>query len=275
MPGPTPVVHISAESIPHQAIVDLADGLNLYGVWGRLAYHDIRQRFRRSVLGPFWLTLSMGIMIGAMGLIFSTLFHQDAAQTLPFIATGIIFWSLLTACINEGSAVFIAAEAFLQNVPMPVSVHVYRMLARNVLIWVFNMAIYVAVAAMFRVSPGWDVLLFVPGFALFLANAAWMSLACGIVSTRYRDIPQVITNLIQVVFYITPVFWSPASLDESAQRFVDLNPFYHLLEIVRAPLLGQAPAPMSWIASAGLALVGIALTTWLYRRAHARIAYWV
>lgn len=270
----TPVARISAEAVPKQAFADLVDGARLYDLWIRLAFHDIRQRFRRSVLGPFWLTLSMGIFVGALGLVFSTLFHQDAAKTLPYIATGVIFWGLLTSCINEGTTVFIAAESFIRNVPIPLSVHFYRMMARNVMILGFNMAIYVAVVGYFGPGPGWDALLFVPAFILFLINIAWMSLAAGILSTRYRDIPQVIANVIQVVFFVTPVFWSIETLP-NRPAFVLYNPFYHLIEIVRAPLLGAAPHSTNWGICIGMAMAGLGFTAWLYRRAHARIAYWV
>lgn len=269
-----PVVHITAEAVPAQAFADLLNGARLYELWSRLAFHDIRQRFRRSVLGPFWLTLSMGTMVGTLGFVFSTLFHQDVAKMLPYIATGIIFWGLLTSCINEGTTIFISAESDIRNLAIPLSVHFYRMMARNLMIWGLNMAIYVVVAIWFALMPGWNVLLFIPGFILFLINLAWISLAVGVLSTRYRDIPQVIANVIQVVFFVTPIFWSPESLP-SRPAFVALNPFYHLIEVVRTPLLGGMASPASWGLCIGMALTGFGITGWLYRRAHARIAYWV
>jgi ABC-type polysaccharide/polyol phosphate export permease len=216
----------------------------------------------------------MGVMIGAMGLVFSTLFQQNMGETLPYIATGIIFWGLLTSCINEGTLTFISAESYIRNVPVPVGVHFYRMMARNVFIWLFNMAIYLLVVAVFRITLGWSLILFLPGLVLFLVNAAWIALASAVLSTRFRDVPQVISNVIQVVFFATPVFWSPAVLS-NRPAFVDLNPFYHLLAIVRDPLLGEAPKTESWLFCIGMAIVGLAVTFWLYRRAHARIAYWV
>jgi lipopolysaccharide transport system permease protein len=269
-----PVIHISARAVPAQAFADILNGARLYELWTRLAFHDIRQRFQRSVLGPFWLTLSMGILVATLGFVFSALFHQDLAKTLPYISTGIIFWGLLTGCINDGTTVFVSAEAFIRNVPMPLSVHFYRMMARNVMIWVFNMAIYLVVVVYFELMPGWDALLFIPGFILFLINAEWISLAVGVLSTRYRDLPQVIANVIQVIFFLTPIFWSPESLP-NRPAFVVFNPFYHLIEIVRAPLLNEAVSPASWGLCIAMAVAGLGFTAWLYRRAHARIAYWV
>lgn len=269
-----PVRNITADRLADESIGDLVEGLRRHGVWARFAFHEIRQRFRRSLLGPFWLTLSMGIMIGALGLVFSTLFGQDVGQTLPYIATGIIFWTLLTSCINEGTTVFIGNESYIKNVPLPVSVHFYRMMARNLIIWGFNMVIYLAVLIFFRVQLDWQFLLFIPGFTLFIANASWMGLAAAILSTRYRDVPQVIANVVQVVFFLTPIFWSPATLP-TRPAFVEWNPLYHLIELVRAPLLGQDVAPYSWLFALALAVVGLAGTAYLYRRAYARIAYWV
>jgi ABC-type polysaccharide/polyol phosphate export permease len=268
------VTRITAEAVPAQAFADLLNGARLYELWSRFAFHDIRQRFHRSVLGPFWLTISMGTMVAVLGLVFSTLFNQDVAKTLPYISTGIIFWGLLTSCINDGTTVFISAESYIRNLPMPLSVHFYRMMARNVIIWVFNMAIYLVVLIYFGLAPGWNALMFIPGFILFLINTAWISLAVGVLSTRYRDIPQVIANVLQVVFFLTPIFWSPETLP-SRPAFIVLNPFYHLIEIVRAPLLGAVVPPESWGLCIGIALAGLGFTAWLYRRAHARIAYWV
>jgi ABC-type polysaccharide/polyol phosphate export permease len=269
-----PVTRITAEAVPAQAFADLLNGARLYELWSRLAFHDIRQRFRRSVLGPFWLTISMGTLVAVLGLVFSTLFHQDVAKTLPYISTGIIFWGLLTSCITEGTTVFISAESYIRNLPIPLSVHFYRMMARNIMIWGFTMAIYVVVLVYFELTLGWNALMFIPGFMLFLINTAWISLSVGVLSTRYRDVPQVIANVIQVVFFLTPIFWSPETLP-NRPAFVLFNPFYHLIEIVRAPLLGEVAPLLSWGLCIGMAVAGLGFTAWLYRRAHARIAYWV
>ena len=268
------VTEITVDHVPRAALEDLWKGLGRYDMWSRFASHDIRQRFRRSVLGPFWLTFSMGIMVAALGLVFGTLFQQDIRETLPYIATGLIFWGLLTSCISEGTTIFIGNESYIRNVPLPLSVHVYRMLMRNVIIWAFNMVIYLLVLLFFGISPGWTVLLVIPGMVFFAINMSWMALAAGILSTRYRDIPQVIMNLIQVVFFVTPVFWSIEALP-TRPAFVHFNPMYHLLEVVRAPLLGKVPSVESWISVTALTIVGLVVSAYLYRRAYARIAYWV
>jgi ABC-type polysaccharide/polyol phosphate export permease len=273
-PNNTDVTIIDADLVPMAAFQDLQRGLGRFDIWSRFAMHDIRQRFRRSVLGPFWITLSLGIMVGALGLVFSTLFQQDMRQILPHIATGLIFWGLLTGCIGEGTTVFIGNDSYIRNVPLPLSVHVYRMLARNVIVWAFNMVIYFGILLVFGINPGWQVFWVFPGLLLFALNMSWMALAAGILSTRYRDIPQVIMNILQVVFFVTPVFWSVDSLP-NRPAFVHFNPIYHMLEVVRSPLLGKETPLESWVFVLAMAIAGCGLTAYLYRRAYARIAYWV
>lgn len=272
-PEATTIV-IRADHVPRAAMLDLWQGLKRYEIWGHFAVHDVRQRFRRSVLGPFWLTASMGLLVGSLALISSTVFQQDMSKALPHIALGIIFWTLITGCISEGSTTFLAREGFIRNVPMPISVHQYQMIARNVLVWLFNMVIFVALALYLGIGPSWSMLLFLLGAPLLLINITWMAFAAGLLSARYRDIPQVIASAIQIIFFLTPVFWS---VDSAPARpaFVTLNPFYHLLEIVRAPLLGQSPAGLSWLVAAALAIAGSIGTLVLYRRAQPRLAYWV
>lgn len=273
-PHALPVTMITAGALPAQAIDDLVHGFARYEMWWRFAVHDIKQRFRRSVIGPFWLTLSMGIMVGALGLVSSTIFQQDMSAVLPYIAVGLIFWGLLTSCVSEGSNAFIASAGYIRNVPMELSIHVYRMVARNVIILGFNLAIYVIMLFIFPHPANFNYLLVLPGFALFLVNVTWVSFALAILSARYRDIPQVVINLVQVVFFLTPVFWSADAIP-TRPAFIVWNPAYHLLEVVRAPLLGQVPGLLSWAVALGCAVSGVAATALLYRRAYQRISYWV
>ena len=268
------IVVIRADHVPQAAVHDLWLGLMRYDMWSRFAAHEIKQRFRRSVLGPFWLTASMGLFVGSLALISSTIFQQDMSKALPYIALGVIFWTLITGCISEGATAFLAREGLIRNVPMPISVHQYQMIARNLLAWLFNMVIYIALALYFAIIPNWSTLLFLLGAPLLLINLTWMAFVAGILSARFRDIPQVIASAIQIVFFLTPVFWS-VEIAPARPAFVELNPFYHLLEIVRAPLLGHSPAPLSWLVATVLALLGCAGTLWLYRRAQPRLAYWV
>jgi len=265
---------ITATVVPAQAVQDLIEGGLRWEMWWRFAVHDIKQRFRRSLIGPLWLTLSMGIMVAALGLVFSTIFQQEIAGILPYISVGLIVWGFISSCVNEGALVFISGADYVRNVPMPLSLHVYRMIARNIIILAFNMTIYLLVLIVFPHPLNFNYLLAVPGFALVLVNVGWVSIALAVLSARYRDIPQVVASLLQVIFFVTPVFWSAQTLPHRP-TFILLNPIYHFLEIVRTPLLGGQPNLTSWAVVLACAVVGSTGTVLLYRRAYPRVAYWV
>lgn len=265
---------IDAKEISSLAVRDLISGLKRKELWWFFAMHDIKQRFRRSVLGPFWLTIGMAIMIASLGIVFGTLFKQSIREFLPYLATGIIFWSFLSAIITGSCNAFVASEGYIRNVAMPISAHYYRMFAQNLIILGHNMAAYLIIFFLFQDRLSLNYTLFIPGFGLLVANLLWIGLAVAILATRYRDITQIVANLIMVVFFVTPVFWSIEAFP-SRPAFIEFNIFYHLLEIVRAPLLGNIPEQRSWLASIILLAVGMPFAIWLYRRTFARIPYWV
>jgi ABC-type polysaccharide/polyol phosphate export permease len=265
---------ITASAHASEVLADLLRGLVRREIWWRFAVYDIKQRFRRSIIGPLWLTLSMGTLVGSLGFVLSTISQMELRVILPYIAVGMICWGLLSTCMNEGSCIFTASAAQIKNVPMELSQYLYRMVARNVIIFGFNMIIYVLVLFLFPPGTSSNYFLFIPGFILFLLNTVWASLSFGILSARYRDVPQIVASVLQILFIITPVFWSVETLPNRPE-LVTYNPAYHLLEVVRRPLLAESPSALSWAVAATTAVLGWAATIALFRRAYSRIAYWV
>ncbi|GAA4246891.1 ABC transporter permease [Azospirillum formosense] len=253
---------------------DLREGAMRWRLWSRLGWHDIRKRYRRSVLGPFWLTLSMAVMVASLGLIYGTLFRLDLEGYLPFLAVGLATWTFIASFLNEGCISFIELEPLIKNVRIPMSLHILRALWRNLIIYGHNIVIFAVVAAIFGIWPGATGLLAVAGLALLLVNAGWIMLLLGMICTRFRDVPPIIASVIQLLFFVTPVMWKPELLGDRRYLMV-LNPFYHLLEVIRAPLLGHAPGWESWVAGLLFAAVGWAFTFACFARFRKRIAYWL
>lgn len=257
-----------------QARDDLMEGLQRWRLWSQLGWHDIRKRYRRSVLGPFWLTLSMAVMVASLGLIYGTLFRLELDGYLPFLAVGLATWTFIASFLNEGCGSFIELEPLIKNVRIPMSVHVLRVLWRNLIIYGHNIVIYIVVAPLFGVWPGAAGLLAFVGLALLLVNAGWIMLLLGMICTRFRDVPPIIASVIQLLFFVTPVMWKPELLGHR-RYLMALNPFHHLLEVIRGPLLGQVPGWESWVAGVLFALAGWTLTFVCFARFRKRIAYWL
>lgn len=258
------------------AVADIASAISRYPLAGMLGWQDVKQRYRRSSIGPFWLTISMGIMITTIGLVFGKLFRSPISEFLPFLAIGVILWAFISAVVTEGCLGFVSAEAIIKQLPIPLFVHMLRMTWRNLIVLAHNLFILPLVYLFFLKPISWVALLSLPGLAVLTLNLSWLALILGVVCTRYRDLPQIVNSILQVAYFVTPIMWLPNLLPGRASLYLlDMNPLYHLIEIVRAPLLGAAPTLMNWCASLGLALVGWLVALALYGRYRNRIAYWL
>jgi ABC-type polysaccharide/polyol phosphate export permease len=258
------------------ALSDILAGVRAYPLAGMLGWQDVRQRYRRSSLGPLWLTISMGVMIGTIGIVFGTIFKTPLTDYLPFLALGIIFWGFISTVVTDGCAGFIAAEGIIKQLPIPLFVHIIRMIWRNILILAHNLVIFPIVLVVMARPLHWTMLVAVPGFLILVINLTWISLLFSIICARYRDLAQMVASVLQVVFYLTPIVWMPQTLPKGlAGSLLDLNPVYHLLDIVRTPLLGEYPSAISWSVSLILAVVGWGVALAMYSRFRSRIAYWL
>jgi lipopolysaccharide transport system permease protein len=253
---------------------DIVEGLSHRYVWSSLAGQDIRQRYRRSVIGPFWVTLSMGLMIVGMGYLYSQLFGHPLTEYMPFLTVGLVVWGLINALANEGCQTFISAEAIIKQIRLPLTVHVWRTVWRNLIVFGHNAVVIVLVLAVFRPHLRWDVLLLPLAVVVLMVNGWWVCVVLGIMSARYRDIPQLAASLLQVLFFLTPVIWKTDTIGDRIW-LANSNPAYHLIEIVRAPLIGQPMPFFSWMFATAFTALGSAVAFLLLARFRARIPYWL
>jgi ABC-2 type transport system permease protein len=258
----------------HDENNDLIVGLRSVRVWHTLGWHDIRQRYRRSVIGPFWFTLSTIIMVAVLGGLYSTLLHQDIHTYLPYLAVGLVVWAYLSTVANEGCVAFIGAGYLIKQIRLPLTVHVCRIVWRNFVIMLHSLPVVVGLLLVFGRWPGWEILLVPFALVLLLLHGVWLGVTLGVLCARFRDIPPIVTNLIQVVFFLTPVMWSPEIL-KSRAWVAEYNPLYHLIETVRAPLTGRPVLWQSWAWSIGLLIVGFIFAQLLMRRFRNRVPYWL
>lgn len=257
---------------------DVYAGLKKISLPIYLANSDIRRRYRRSSLGPFWITLSTAIMVACIGLIFGRLFKSNTSEFIPFIAAGLILWTFISSVVNESCSVFANSEAVIRQLPLPLFTHVERMIAKNFIIFLHNVIIFPFVCLIVSKPIGFEVLLVFPGLLLLIINLAWVGLLLGIICTRYRDMTQIIASILQIAFYATPIIWLPSLLIQRTgfgSIVLYCNPLYHLIEIIRAPMLSSFPSALNWFVSVCLAFVGWTLTIFLFNKYKDRVPYWL
>lgn len=262
-----------------RAWTDLVEGFRKHELWAHLGWQDIKQRYRRSVLGPIWITIATGATAVAMGLLYSTLFKLELSEFLPYITLGLIIWNLISASILEGAEVFVANEGLIKQLPTPLSVHVYRLVWRQLLLFAHNIIIFVIIAIIYPKPWMWKDLAVIPALGLIVLNMIWVSLCFGILATRYRDIGPLLNSVVQLLFFMTPIIWNESTLQQQGAggyaRLIELNPLLHYLDIVRAPLLGADQEVHHWVIVIVLTIVGWCVAALALRQFRARVPYWV
>jgi ABC-type polysaccharide/polyol phosphate export permease len=254
---------------------DLMRGVSAWRLWLLLGMDDIRQRYQRSRVGQFWITVSMLVTIVALGLVYSYLFRMSLREYLPSLTLGIVVWALISSMVTEASTVFTGADSYLQQVPMPKTIFVYRMLVRNLVTFAHNVTIVPLLYLAFGIQPGWPVLLAPIGLVIAAVNGFWIGLLVGMLCARFRDLPQMVNSLMQIAFFVTPVMWRQDQLPHEMSWLVDLNPFANLLRLIRDPFLGRVPPSSAYLMGMALILAGFSVTIPFFARFRARIIYWL
>lgn len=261
-----------------------SDGLQIYvaslmawRIWIYMAFTDIRRRYQRTIIGPFWVTLSVAIFIGSMGIIFPILWHTNMQTFLPYFASGFILWTFVSSITIEACGTYVDAVGLIKQTTLPYSVYANNVVTRNVIVLLHHLTVYLVVMLLFQVPINLNTLLFIPGMLILCLTSSWICILFGLISSRFRDIKQVVASLLQVSMFLTPIFWSPSQLGSGhkAQLLVGLNPLYHFIQIARAPLLGQRPALLDWIVTIAICLLGWFMTLRLLGKYKKHLVFWL
>ncbi|MCC7049081.1 MAG: ABC transporter permease [Alphaproteobacteria bacterium] len=256
------------------AWIDLRRGVEAWNIWHILAMQELRQRYRRSVLGPLWISVSLAVQVAVMGFLVGILFKQEHTKYLPYATLGIILWNFISTSLMEGANCFVGAATYLLQSKRPLFAFVVHVLWRNLVYLAHTAVIYVVVALIFTVPIGFASLLVIPGLAILAINMAWLLLFIGILAARFRDVHMMLQSSMTVLFWLTPIVFYPDMLG-SYRWITDFNPLAHLLEIVRGPLLNQPPAAEPWLFTIAMAAIGWAVTYQFFSRFRARVPYWL
>jgi lipopolysaccharide transport system permease protein len=257
-----------------RALEDLQGGLARWRLAWALARSDITHRYRGSVLGPFWLTLSTAVMLAALGILYAKLFRMDVAAYLPWLAVSLIVWNTISQIITDATTSLTGAEGVIRQMPLPYSVHALRVVFRNAVIAAHNLPLIGVVFAFFGVAPTWWALAAIPGFVLIAVAAFAASIFLGMICARFRDIPPIVGSVMQIAFFISPVIWKPEMVGHW-EPWLPINPVFAIMETVRGPIMGTGAGPLVWALAIAWTAALLAGAWVFFVRFRGRIAFWV
>lgn len=227
--------------------------LKNWRVWWHLGMADVRNKFAKSVVGPSWILLNLALWVGGIGLIYGTLFNQKLEIYLPFLAIGFVVWSYLTQTITDGGNAFVFAEGYIKQFTYPKQIYVLRVLVNASVPLVIGVGIFFVVMLIMGRSFGAGMAWALPGLVLLQIATYLHATIMAYASARFRDLPHGMTALLQVLFFVTPVFFTIDTLKERGLDFVyKYNPLYYLIELIRHPLTMLEAAPIEVYAATGV-----------------------
>ncbi len=259
----------------HLAINDIKNGLINWPIWLLISWQDIRLRYRRSSLGPFWITISMAISIYTMGFLYGHLFKMDLKDYYPFLAMGMLSWNFIYILIVDGTNAFIESENYLKQMKLYYSIFVFRIVSRALIIFLHNILVIVPIILIFHVKLTFATLLIFPALLIIVFNGFCYGMVLAMIGARYRDVIQIIVSLMQVAFFLTPIMWNPSVLPQQYQFVVALNPFAQFIDLLRDTMLGQIPSNYTLSFTLMVSLIGFVIMLSIFTKVRKRIIYWL
>ncbi len=239
-----------------------------------MAWSDVRARYKRSVLGPLWITLGTAISIFAFGFIWSELLHMNRQTFVPILTSGLVLWQFMSACIMEASSVFSRQASIIRNLDLPLSLHPAQLILRHCINFAHNVPLIVLVMLILGLPFNLHMLMVFPAFLLVTANLFWMSMLIGVLGARFRDFEYMIGMIMPLLMFLSPVMFRPDALPFSG-KYIWANPFADMIELVRQPLLGEVIPDFLWMINLGLLGGGGVVTFIFFSTKFKRIAFWV
>jgi homopolymeric O-antigen transport system permease protein len=262
-------------ALSESGATDLIEGVRQWRLWYLMGSSEMRRRYARSRLGQLWIVLTSAIAVSTIGFVWSYLWAQPVSETLPYIAVGLVVWQFISAILIESANLLPANSRYFHNQCMPVSTIVFALAFRHIMTFSMSLIFPLILAASLGIRPSGSTFLAIPGLLLTLVWCLWMSLILSILCARYRDIIQVVNNVIQVAIFITPVLWVPELLPANARDLLPWNPFAVFVAIVRDPLLGRDVSLAYWVSAAIFSLGGFLGSLPLLGRGLRNIVYWI
>ncbi|WP_300375455.1 ABC transporter permease [Henriciella sp.] len=253
---------------------ELSNTVSHWQIWVLMGNQDIKLRYKRSVIGPFWISLTLAAWIAGISILYAQILNQPFLDYLVFLSCGLLAWNLISAIIGEGSVSIIDNGGHIRSAAIPLSLFAARVVYRNVIVFFHNLLV-IALVLIYAKVPPTPALLILP--ASLFANAILLYFFISITGplcARFRDLQQIISNLLQVSFFLTPIIWQPGQMS-GRTLITDANPFYHMIELIRAPLMGSLPTTTNLVACGTMLIAGWLASMLVWRYSRKRVIYWL
>lgn len=235
-------------------------------------------RYRRTALGPLWLLIGPSLFICFLGFLYAEIGASPPEVFIPHLAVGLVTWTLIGEFANKAPTVYQRGRANIMQGGMPLGDIVLIDVMTTVISFLHQLVIFVPVFIIFSIPLTLYSAVSIIGCCLLIINGILFTRIFGVLGSRYRDLSEVIKAIMRIAFLATPIIWmagDSGGRGDVMEAFVNYNPFYHFLELVRAPLLGNDIAALSWLVVLGFTLLGVLTERAITQRYARYVPLWV
>ncbi len=242
-----------------------------------MTYFDFAMQYRKTMIGPLWVLMGPTLFIATLGMLFAQVSNSAENQFIPHLSIGLITWTLVSGFVIGSTTVFQRNRSQIMQGGMTMLDIVAVDVMRTVLHFLHQVIIIAVVFWVFDLTPTWYSLVSLFGLVILVANGIWLTMLFGIIGARYRDLAEVVQAVMRIAFLATPIIWLPEERGAGGIMgiFLTYNPFYHFLDVVRAPLLGHEITLLTWTVVGSFTVFGYIATVIFYRQLGHRVPLWV
>jgi ABC-type polysaccharide/polyol phosphate export permease len=251
---------------------DVLESLSYWRYWLKLGFLDIKNKYRRTFLGPLWVTGTVAVIIFAVGPLYGVIFNRPIDTYLLHLATGMTFWLFISSTISELCTAFIDNSNIIKNSSKPVHIFLFRIVSRNTLILLHNIIIPILIALYYGFLST-NIFFLIPAILILVLFLCVIALPISLLSTRFRDLIPLTQNILQLFFFLTPIFWV-AGTEMERFSLLHLNPFDYFISLARMPFYSEYNSVTVYIIMIFI-LIFYVFSNYLFSKYSNKVSYWL
>jgi lipopolysaccharide transport system permease protein len=209
-----------------------------------LVTRDIQNRYAGSLAGIFWALLHPIAMVAVYAVVFEYIFSVRVPNAVPnqpyvlFVAAALWPWLAFSEALSRSTVAVQSHAALVKKVAFPHELLVYSAVVSSFMIQACGFAVVLLVLRLFGFSVSfWAIPLVAIGMFTLLLMSTAVGLVLAALQVFIRDVEQLLTQVMSVLFYATPILYPMASVPAWMANVMQWNPLVHVLEPIRTALL--------------------------------------
>lgn len=253
---------------------DIKEGCGRPRLWGFLAWRSLAGTYARTTLGIWWIPIDVLFHFLTIGLILSIVLGGEG-RYLPYFAPSFALWRIFTQSTIRSANLWNRSENLIRNFPLPKSLFIAQECGRAFFLFLLKFPVGLLMAYLTGALLSIKILIIPFGITLYLLNLSWIMILFSLIGGRFPDFHRFLPSLMYALYIGSPILWQPERLGSEYQFIANWNPIFHLMEVVRRPILGEFPSLLSWLVVIISAVIGWGIALLLFSRLHKRIVLWL